>query len=90
MAVAVRQDKIYVIGGADEYNDSKNTMFVYDDSTLLWSTGAPMPTARRATRAAIVNDIIYVIGGAGALGAGTAFEAYGQFPPPVFLPFLVK
>jgi hypothetical protein len=64
-------------------------MFVYDP-TLLWSTSTPIPTARRASRAAVVNDIIYVIGGAGALGAGTAFEAYGQFPPPVFLLFLMK
>jgi N-acetylneuraminic acid mutarotase len=40
----------------------------------MWSTLAPMPTARGAGAAAVVGDKIYVVGGRPP--AGNAFEAY--------------
>jgi hypothetical protein len=81
MAVAVRQGKIYVMGGTDNWASSNvtNTTFIYDPALAMWTTGAPMPTARSAVGAAVINDIIYVIGGTGEPGAGTANEAYGNF-----------
>jgi N-acetylneuraminic acid mutarotase len=82
MAVAVRQGQIYVVGGTDHWSsvnpgNPKNTAFVFDPGTNSWSTTVnPMPTSRTACRAAVVNDIIYVIGGKGDPGAGSANEAY--------------
>jgi hypothetical protein len=39
-----------------------------------------MPTARSAVDAAVISDTIYVIGGVGDPGAGTANEAFDDFP----------
>ena len=81
MAAVVRQGKIYVIGGTDNWASSNvtNTTFVFNPATGLWAAGDAMPTPRRATGAAVLNDIIYVIGGAGTADAGIANEAYGDF-----------
>jgi len=81
MVAVVRQGKIYVIGGTDNWASSNvvDTTFVYDPSSGAWTTGDPMPTARRAIQAAVISDTIYVIGGVGELGAGTANEAYADF-----------
>ena len=82
MAVTVRDGKIFVIGGTDNWSTDNvvDTTFVYDPKTGLWSTITPMPTARRSCEAAVVGDFIYVIGGAGEDGAGFANEAYGDKP----------
>jgi N-acetylneuraminic acid mutarotase len=93
MAFAVRGGKIYVIGGIDNSGTITDSMFVYDPLVAVdsWSTGPPMPTARRACRAAVVNDTIYVIGGDGSADTeGYANEAYGPFPPPVYLPTVLN
>lgn len=79
MAVGVRQGQIYVVGGTDNWvtGNPKNTAFVFDPGTNSWSTTInPMPTTRTDCRAAVVNDIIYVIGGKGGPGAGSAIEGY--------------
>jgi len=81
MVAVVRQGKIYVIGGTDNWASSNavDTTFVYDPSSGAWTTADPMPTARSAIQAAVISDTIYVIGGVGELGAGTANEAYADF-----------
>jgi len=56
-ALAVYQDKIYVIGG------SKGENQVYDPATDMWETKASMPTPRTQLEANVVNDKIYLIGG---------------------------
>jgi hypothetical protein len=84
IAVIERLGNIYVIGGSDTQVASiyKNTVFVYDPSTGLWSSlDDPLPTARGTCDAAVISDTIYVIGGIGDPGAGTANEAYGDFEP---------
>ena len=60
MAVAVKQGKIYVIGGYESTSlkTAEDTMFVYDPGTNSWSTGAPMPSTRYACKAAVVGDRI--------------------------------
>lgn len=69
--------KIYVIGGG-----TNTTVFnvneIYDTTTNSWSTAAPMPTPRWLGATAVVNNILYAIGGANADGSTTfsAVEAY--------------
>jgi N-acetylneuraminic acid mutarotase len=87
----VRQGKIYIIGGRNLDGDYMNTMFVYDPDTNEWTTAASMPTARGACRAAVVNDTIYVIGGESDVpDSWTANEAYGAFPPLIFIPMVIR
>lgn len=64
-AIAVYQNKIYVIGGGGDFGfeevTGKNEM--YDPLTDTWETKAPMPTARQFMDANVVDGKIYVIGG---------------------------
>ena len=84
MAVAVRDGKIYVVGGTDDWGTGnyQDTAFFYEPGTNMWSTTTSMPTARSATEAAVIGDLIYVIGGVGESGAGKANEAYPFDPFP--------
>jgi hypothetical protein len=79
MAVGVRQGKIYVVGGTDDWalKTLTNTAYVFDPGTGEWSIVNPMPTSRRACRAAVISDTIYVIGGEGDPGAGSSNEGFG-------------
>jgi len=43
-----------------------NTNQIYNTATNKWTTGAPMPTARFVPASAVVNNILYVIGGCNA------------------------
>ncbi len=68
-AIAVCQNKIYVIGGVFRANDFFNSGFtgvneVYDPLTDTWETMEPMPTARARLQANVVDNKIYLIGGA--------------------------
>ncbi len=73
IAAAVVDGKIYVIGGHN-FNPGGFThvvtslVEVYDPATDTWSTGTPMPTARAALAAVVVNGRIYAIGGGSATG----------------------
>jgi hypothetical protein len=89
MGVAIWQGKIVVIGGQIiNTSEAFDTMYLFDPNTSTWSTGDPMPTARWACRAVVINDKIYVVGGAGESGAGYATEAFGLFPPNIYLPLI--
>ena len=55
--------RIYVIGGEVGFMEATNINQVYDPQTDTWSTGASMPTARQGLGVAVVNDIIYALGG---------------------------
>lgn len=82
MAVAIRDGKIYVMGGTDDWatKTEVSTSFVYDPAPGLWSTTTPVPPARWGCEVAVIGDFIYVVGGAGAPDTGTANEAYGFLP----------
>ena len=55
--------RIYVIGGEVGFMEATNLNQVYDPQTDTWSTGVSMPTARQGLGVAIVNDLIYALGG---------------------------
>ncbi len=70
-ASATVDGKIYTFGGNSEAQAIANpvttlgvtTVQMYNPSTNTWTTKASMPTARRLCTAAVVDGIIYVIGG---------------------------
>jgi Invasin, domain 3/Kelch motif len=53
-----------------------NTVEAYDPATDTWTTRAPMPTARSQLAVAVVNGILYAIGGQSAAAGFTTVEAY--------------
>jgi hypothetical protein len=63
-AAAVLDGKIYIVGGWDgDTRGLLSSMDVYDPSLDSWTTGVPMPTARRILGAAVVDNALYAIGG---------------------------
>jgi DNA-binding CsgD family transcriptional regulator len=61
-ALATFEGKLFLFGGWDGevYLD---TVFMYDPSLDKWSKGSSMSTPRGFAEGALVNDIIYIIGG---------------------------
>lgn len=54
-------ERIYVIGGGDLFTYDLNQ--IYDPATDTWTTGTAMPTPRQRLGVAVLNDILYAIGG---------------------------
>ncbi|MBC7130209.1 hypothetical protein H5T51_03170, partial [Candidatus Bathyarchaeota archaeon] len=54
--------KIYVIGGYQNL-DPVDFNQIYDPETDTWDMGAQMPTPRGGLDVAVINDILYAIGG---------------------------
>jgi hypothetical protein len=50
--------RVYVLGDAN-----RNLNQVYDPETDTWTNGTSMPTPRQSLGVAVVNDILYAIGG---------------------------
>jgi hypothetical protein len=71
--------RIYVLGGGSLVTSSFNG--IYDPEHDEWSTGASMPTSRSNFGVAVVDDVLYAIGGfAGyANGYRSANEQYTPF-----------
>jgi N-acetylneuraminic acid mutarotase len=76
---------LYFVGGF--YLDSfSNTMEVYNAGNNSWSKGASMPTARAYLGVAVVNDVLYAIGGFDGTNWLSTVEqytpiGYGTAPP---------
>ncbi|GAI53616.1 unnamed protein product, partial [marine sediment metagenome] len=51
------------MGGQVGFMEATNINQVYDPQTDAWSTGTSMPTARQGLGVAVVNDLIYALGG---------------------------
>ncbi|MFQ5596947.1 MAG: PKD domain-containing protein [Nitrospiria bacterium] len=69
LTVGLINNKLYVVGGAQNFAPSPtvnflNTVEVYDPATDTWSTEAPIPTIRPGSAGQVVNDVLYVMGGA--------------------------
>ncbi len=73
-------DKIFVIGGMRfqginyDFNGLR-TVEVYDTNSGTWTHLADMPTGRWGHSAAAVNGMIYVFGGASALGGWNVYSS---------------
>jgi N-acetylneuraminic acid mutarotase len=77
--------RIYVVGGFDQTNYS-NATYAYDFERNVWSSGALMPTARAYLGLAVVDDVLYAIGGFDGLNLLDVNErymplGYGTVPP---------
>jgi N-acetylneuraminic acid mutarotase len=73
MAGAVLGDFLFVAGG--EGNDAVESgvfavVEVYDPATDTWTEVEPMPTPRHGTHAAVLDNTIYIPGGADVQGGG--------------------
>jgi hypothetical protein len=84
-AVAVLNDRVYVVGG--QRTDAGTTpgpvtaiVETYDPATNTWGTAPSMPTARMGLVAAVVNGKLYAIGGS-IDGFGTGTGAVEEFDP---------
>ena len=58
---SVRGD-VYAVGGSDGLNISK-ALYAYFPSTNSWRTAKPMAIERDFLGAAVVDDVLYAIGG---------------------------
>jgi len=52
-----------ICGSTTQFPDGSNLTQIYDPEKDVWITGAPMLTPRLGLRIAVVNDILYAIGG---------------------------
>jgi N-acetylneuraminic acid mutarotase len=55
--------RIYVIGGSAGFAAGLNQNFAYDPQANVWTNATLMPTARHNPAVAVVNDLLYVVGG---------------------------
>jgi N-acetylneuraminic acid mutarotase len=80
--------RIYVIGGMAGFAEPLDSNYAYDPEADVWSSAAPVPTARYGPACGVVNDQLYVIGGGiGFPQTTTANErytpiGYGSVSPP--------
>jgi murein DD-endopeptidase MepM/ murein hydrolase activator NlpD len=61
--VAAVNGKIYVLGSDDFNLNGLNDVHMYDPATDTWTTKSLMPTPRGLASVAVINNLIYVIGG---------------------------
>jgi len=54
--------RIYVMGGG--FTEVTNVVNIYDPAFDTWISGSPLPTNRTNHAIAVVNDVLYVMGGA--------------------------
>jgi N-acetylneuraminic acid mutarotase len=71
--------RIYVIGGYSQSDGANGLNQVYDPEKDTWSLGAPMPTARYGLAVAVVNDVLYAIGG--STGENEQYTPFGFGTP---------
>ncbi|MGD0922963.1 MAG: hypothetical protein ABSA70_14560 [Terriglobia bacterium] len=81
-AAAVIDGLIYVAGGYSSVGPTGGRppvhgIGVYDPRTDTWSTKASIPTTRYGLAVAVVDGVLYAVGGLGSgTGSGRAVEAY--------------
>ena len=66
--------RIYVLGGVGPVSLNQ----VYDPESKTWTTGASMPTARYGLGVAVIDDLLYTMGGS---ISGTATAKNEQYTP---------
>ena len=79
--------RVYLIGGATGFGGGHKQRMdrvdVYNPSTDLWGTAPNMPTRRGPGGVAVVNNRLYVMGGAGwpPAGAGPHLKVIEEYDP---------
>lgn len=82
--------RIYLLGGSPsgDYSDKISLNQVYDPDLDAWTTGTPMPTARCLLSVAVVDDVLYALGGNWpTIAKNERYVPFGYIPE--FLPFIV-
>jgi hypothetical protein len=79
--------RLYLIGGLF-FNSFIDTVQVYNAGNNSWGTGASMPTARAYLGVAVLNDVLYAIGGFDGTNWLSTVEqyvpiGYGTAPPQI-------
>ncbi len=77
-AAVTVEGKIYAFGGSTApFSGATAQTAVYDPDQDDWTVLAPMPTPRGGAAAAVIDGLIYVVGGMGTAGASlTTLEVY--------------
>jgi N-acetylneuraminic acid mutarotase len=75
--------RIYVLGGCPtisgpDFNNGISANQVYDMETDSWTVGAQMPTPRKSLSVAVVNDMLYLMGG---VTGGATIATVEQYTP---------
>lgn len=87
---AMAPKRIYVMGNEITYEHLNQ---VYDPEADIWTTGTVMPTPRFAFAIAVINDVLYAIGGdddTGYSGANEMYTPIGYIPEfPSWTPLLI-
>lgn len=80
--------RIYVMGGLPEKSLSGTDLNqIYDPATDTWFLGDPMPIARAWLHVAVVNDMLYAMGGAPNFNLqGTWSPENYQYIPMGYIP----
>jgi N-acetylneuraminic acid mutarotase len=74
-ALAVLEGKLYLFGGWDGQR-YRSEVWQYDPGANSWTPRKPMPTARAFAAAAVVENAVYVVGGANEQGGLATNERY--------------
>jgi N-acetylneuraminic acid mutarotase len=77
--------RVYVVGGFDQVSYS-SVVHIYDTDHNFWGSGVAMPTARGYLGLAVVDDVLYAIGGFDGVNWLDTNEqyvpvGYGTVPP---------
>ena len=79
-AVVAYGGKLYKFGGStDPFSGAVSQSAVYDPAMEQWTALPNMPTARGGAQAAVIDDIIYIIGG--LAGDGSSLSTVEAFDP---------
>jgi N-acetylneuraminic acid mutarotase len=86
---------IYIVGGETNIFSPQNLTQVYFPENNSWSTGASLPTVRSRLCAAVVENMLYAIGGTRAaihqgLTDNEQYTPFGYETIPEFPPFLIS
>jgi len=83
-AAAVLEGQIYVVGGFNGSSYLPDTQ-IYNPATDSWSTGVPLPIPGDGgvdgAAAAVVNNVLYVIGGSETLGGSPVINTVWAYSP---------
>ncbi len=71
--------RVYVMGGSSGFATALNQNLMYNPESDSWTTASSLPTARYNPQVAVVDDLLYVIGGGENLMPLSVVERYTPF-----------